>query len=107
MARMNTFLAGLAWVYPLVLLSVVIAIAAASLVGLVQVLSTRDDAFFVVDREKSKWSMLMGGALLAAVASYFLRMDMLWVIGGVIAGLYWFDVRPSIRDVLDNASGSW
>ena len=32
---------------------------------------------------------------------------MLWVIAAVIVGIYWQDVRPSIRDVLDNSSGSW
>ena len=29
------------------------------------------------------------------------------IIAAVIVGIYWQDVRPAIRDVLDNSSGSW
>lgn len=75
--------------------------------GLAQLAMTRDDAFMVIDREKKNWLMLMGGALALSLLSLLVRMEMLWVIAAVIVGIYWQDIRPSIKDVLDNSSGSW
>ena len=75
--------------------------------GLAQLAATRDDAFIVIDREKKNWLMLMGGALALSLLSLLVRMEMLWVIAAVIVGIYWQDIRPSIKDVLDNSSGSW
>ena len=76
--------------------------------GLITVAGTRDDAFTVIDRQKQNWLMLTGGATGAALLSLFVpTVMMLWIIAAVIVGIYWQDVRPAIRDVLDNSSGSW
>ncbi|KAB1504445.1 DUF2516 family protein [Corynebacterium sp. 320] len=82
-------------------------VLAFAVVGGVQIAITRDDAFMVIDRQKQNWLMLMGGALVLVVLSFLPGLQMLWIIAAVIVGVYWQDVRPSLRDVLDNASGSW
>lgn len=75
--------------------------------GLAQLAITRGDAFTVIDRDKKNWLMLMGGAFALSLLSLLVRMELLWVIAAVITGIYWQDIRPSIKDVLDNSSGSW
>lgn len=75
--------------------------------GAITVATTRDDAFMVIDRQKQKWLLLCVGAAVAAGLSLVANIMMLWVVAAVIVGVYWQDVRPSIKDVLDNSSGSW
>lgn len=82
-------------------------VLALAVIGLIQLLSTRNDAFTVIDREKQNWLMLMGGASALGLLSMFVGMEILWVIAAVIVGIYWQDIRPAIRDVMDNSSGSW
>ncbi|HJD90703.1 MAG TPA: DUF2516 family protein [Corynebacterium urealyticum] len=73
-----------------------------------QVAMTRDDAFEVINRKKQNWLLLGGGAALTGLLGIFGGgFFPLWIIGAVIVGIYWQDVRPAIRDVLDNASGAW
>lgn len=70
--------------------------------GAIQVLMTRDDAFTVIDRSKQNWLLLLGGTAVGVmVLGPFLGF--IWIIGAVIVGIYWQDIRPSIRDVLGNA----
>lgn len=97
----------LANVYMGINLALAVAIFVLAAVGLAQLASTRDDAFMVIDREKQNWLMLMGGALALSILSFFIAIELLWIIAAVIVGIYWQDVRPAIRDVLDNAGGSW
>ena len=61
----------------------------------------------MIDREKQNWSMLMGAAVALSILSFFISIELLWIIAAVIVGIYWQDVRPAIRDVLGNAGGSW
>ncbi|MEY8566254.1 DUF2516 family protein [Corynebacterium sp.] len=70
--------------------------------GAVQVAVTRDDAFTVIDRSKQNWLLLLGGSALGVLLLGTV-VSMVWIIGAVIVGIYWQDIRPSIRDVLGNA----
>ena len=105
---MDSVFSTLPWVYYGVNLLATIAVLGLAVFGLVTVAMTRDDAFLVIDRQKQNWLMLTGGAAVAAGLSLLMpTVMMLWVIAAVIVGIYWQDVRPAIRDVLDNSSGSW
>lgn len=97
----------LANVYMGINLALAVAVFVLAAVGLAQLASTRDDAFMVIDREKQNWLMLMGGAVALSILSFFIAIELLWIIAAVIVGIYWQDVRPAIRDVLDNSGGSW
>ncbi len=90
-------------------LIVTVLVGILAIVGFFDVLRTRPDAYMVIDRKKENWLMMMGGAsALALVSSYLSQsVGMLAIIAAVMVGIYWQDVRPSIRDVLGNASGSW
>ena len=81
-----------------------------ALVGLFLVLSTRPDAFDAADRKsRGTWAAMLGGS------AFFLLLSPLgWMLfgipiiaGAVITGVYWMDVRPQIRGILDNAQGGW
>ncbi|MGN0097500.1 MAG: DUF2516 family protein [Corynebacterium sp.] len=70
--------------------------------GAIQVAMTRDDAFTVIDRSKQNWLLLLGGSALGVLLLGTV-ISMVWIVGAVIVGIYWQDIRPSIRDVLGNA----
>lgn len=84
-------------------LAVMLVVVVAAVWGAVQVAMTRDDAFMVIDRSKQNWLLLLGGAGLV-VLLLGPRIAMVWIAGAVIVGVYWQDMRPAIRDVLDNSS---
>ncbi|CAB0488548.1 DUF2516 family protein [Corynebacterium diphtheriae] len=77
-------------------------IAVCGVVGAVLVAATRADAFEAADRQnKWVWTALLGGSALALFSGFpFLS----W-IGIVIIGLYWFDVRPQITNILNGNYG--
>ncbi|MGJ0182071.1 DUF2516 family protein [Corynebacterium glyciniphilum] len=77
-------------------------VAIAAVWGAIQVAMTRDDAFTVIDRSKQNWLLLLGGSALGVLVLGPL-ISMVWIVGAVIVGIYWQDIRPSIRDVLGNA----
>ncbi|MDO4631532.1 MAG: DUF2516 family protein [Corynebacterium sp.] len=77
-------------------------IAISALVGAVLVASTREDAFTVAERH-NKW--IWAGLLLLSSVALFAHMEFLSWIGVVITGLYWFDVRPQINDILNGNYG--
>lgn len=104
---MNTVFTAFYYAYSGITLALAVAIFVLAATGLAQLLSTRDDAFTVIDREKQNWSMLMGAAVALSILSFFISIELLWIIAAVIVGIYWQDVRPAIRDVLGNAGGSW
>lgn len=67
-------------------------------VGAVLALMTREDAFRAGDRmTKMSWV-----ALLAASSAVLIMpiSTMLTWIGAVVIGVYWFDVRPQLRDII-------
>lgn len=86
------------------------ALSLFALVGFFLVLRTRPDAFDAADRKsKGVWAGLLFGS---AIFLFFpvigwLLLGIPIIAGLVITGIYWMDVRPQIRDILDNAQGSW
>lgn len=72
------------------------------LAGAVMAALTRDDAFEAADRQ-NKWIWVSILALSSLVLH--LNFPFLSWIGIVIIGLYWFDVRPQIKDILSGNYG--
>lgn len=76
------------------------ALALLGVWGAEQVATTREDAFEVADRNKMLWCGIL--VLSAIVCLLGARAMFLAVIGMVVIGLYWCDVRPQIRDILND-----
>ena len=69
-----------------------------AIVGAVLAAATREDAFRAGDRQ-GKWvwvGLLAGSAVAMATGMPFLS----W-IGAVITGVYWFDVRPQLKAIIN------
>lgn len=69
-----------------------------AIVGAVLAAATREDAFRAGDRQ-GKWvwvGLLAGSAVAMATGMPFLS----W-IGTVITGVYWFDVRPQLKAIIN------
>lgn len=69
-----------------------------AIVGAILAATTREDAFRAGDR-KDKWvwvGLLAGSAVAMATGLAFLS----W-IGAVITGVYWFDVRPQLKAIIN------
>ncbi len=89
-------------VFSLVIRGIYLLIAIAGFVGAAMVATTREDAFDVADRQ----SKLIWVALLAVSGfALLLGLPFLTWIGMVIVGLYWWDVRPQIKSILDGNAG--
>ena len=69
-----------------------------AIVGAVLAAATREDAFRAGDRQgKGVWvGLLAGSAVAMATGMLFLS----W-IGTVITGVYWFDVRPQLKAIIN------
>lgn len=98
------------WIEIIFRIGLPVLVAVAAIIGLIMVLTTRADAFDAADRKsKGVWAGLLGGS------AVFLAFPMIgWMMLGipiiaamVITGIYWLDVRPQIRGILDNAQGGW
>ncbi|AKE40462.1 putative secreted protein [Corynebacterium kutscheri] len=77
-------------------------LAISGVIGVILVLATRADAFEVADRQpKYVWAAL----LLASAFALMLQIRFLSWAGIVIIGLYWFDVRPQINNILNGKFG--
>lgn len=73
-------------------------LALTAIVGAVLAAATREDAFRAGDRQ-GKWvwvGLLAGSAVAMATGMPFLS----W-IGTVITGVYWFDVRPQLKAIIN------
>lgn len=79
-----------------------LAIALAGLVGAVLAATTRDDAYDAADRQ-GKW--VWTGILVLSSVVVATKMPFLSWIGMVVIGLYFFDVRPQIKDILHGNYG--
>lgn len=78
-------------------------IALAGFIGAFLVATTREDAFEVAGRQsKLIWTALLG------VSGFALALELPFLawIGMVIIGLYWWDVRPQIQNIL-SGNGGW
>ena len=74
------------------------ALAIAAIVGLIMVVMTREDAFPAGDRQpKMIWAAILGGSAFAML----LPLPILSWIGAVATGVYWFDVRPQLRSIIN------
>lgn len=74
------------------------AVSLFALVGAVLAAMTREDAFRAGDRQ-NKWvwvGLLVGSALLMNLPLPFVS----W-IGAIITGVYWFDVRPQLKAIIN------
>lgn len=105
-----TILVVYQWIDIIFRLAVPMLCAVFAVIALVLVLTTRADAFDAADRKsKGIWAGLLAGS------AVFLGFPVLgWAMLGipiiaamVITGIYWMDVRPQIKSILDNAQGSW
>ena len=73
-------------------------LALTAIIGAILAATTREDAFRAGDR-KDKWvwvGLLAGSAVAMATGMPFLS----W-IGAVITGVYWFDVRPQLKAIIN------
>lgn len=73
-------------------------LALTAIVGAVLAATTREDAFRAGDRQ-GKWvwvGLLAGSAVAMATGLAFLS----W-IGAVVTGVYWFDVRPQLKAIIN------
>ncbi|AZA14516.1 DUF2516 family protein [Corynebacterium choanae] len=85
----------------LIILALHLAITLAGIVGATQIAFTRDDAFTAADRKpKWQWFAMVALSTLAVVSQIWL----LSIVGVVIIGIYYFDVRPQIKDLLSGNS---
>ena len=74
------------------------ALAIAAIVGLIMVVMTREDAFTAGDRQpKMIWAAILGGSAFAMI----LPLPILSWVGAVATGVYWFDVRPQLRSIIN------
>lgn len=77
-------------------------LSVAAIAGAVQVSVTREDAFEAADRQQ-KW--LWFAFLMCAAFAIFFHVPLLNWIGIVVVGVYFFDVRPQIKDILTGNYG--
>jgi ABC-type antimicrobial peptide transport system permease subunit len=49
------------------------------------------------------WILALGGSALAILIFIPAGVGFIWIIGAVVVGVYWQDVRPAVREVLGNA----
>lgn len=74
------------------------AVSLFALIGAVLAAMTREDAFRAGDRQ-NKWvwvGLLFGSALVMNLPLPFVS----W-IGAIITGVYWFDVRPQLKAIIN------
>lgn len=98
------------WVDTIFRIGLPMLLAIAAIAGLVMVLTTRADAFDAADRKsKGVWAAMLGGsaAFLAFPMIGWMMLGIPIIASLVITGIYWLDVRPQIRGILDNAQGGW
>ena len=74
------------------------AVSLFALIGAVLAAMTREDAFRAGDRQNTwVWvGLLVGSALVMNLPLPFVS----W-IGAIITGIYWFDVRPQLKAIIN------
>ncbi|WCZ31700.1 DUF2516 family protein [Corynebacterium massiliense] len=83
-------------------------VALAGIAGTISAAMTRDDAFDAADRQsKTIWVVLLAASSIALVLTTVTAgaVFMLSIIGAVVIGVYWCDVRPQIRSILNGTYG--
>ena len=73
-------------------------LALTAIIGAILAATTREDAFRAGDRQgKWVWVGLLAGSTVAMATG----MPFLSWIGTVITGVYWFDVRPQLKAIIN------
>ena len=73
-------------------------LALTAIIGAILAAATREDAFRAGDRQgKWVWVGLLAGSTVAMATG----MPFLSWIGAVITGVYWFDVRPQLKAIIN------
>lgn len=83
-------------------------VALAGMIGGGLALATREDAFPAGDRmPKLAWVALLFGSAIVIMLNILAggNIPILPWIGIVIIGVYWFDVRPQLRSLIDGTYG--
>ena len=73
-------------------------LALTAIIGAILAATTREDAFRAGDRQ-NKWvwvGLLFGSAVVMNLPLPFVS----W-IGAIITGVYWFDVRPQLKAIIN------
>ena len=73
-------------------------LALTAIIGAILAATTREDAFRAGDR-KDKWVWV--GLLAGSTVAMATGMPFLSWIGAVITGVYWFDVRPQLKAIIN------
>ncbi|APT83903.1 hypothetical protein CAQU_01100 [Corynebacterium aquilae DSM 44791] len=82
-----------------------IALALVAGWGAITAALTRADAFEVAGRQaKPIWVAILGICTVVMIVPF--RMSILAIVACVFIGIYWFDVRPQLKEILNN-SGGW
>ncbi|MEZ2189747.1 DUF2516 family protein [Corynebacterium sp. CCM 9204] len=68
------------------------------IIGAALCAATREDAYTAADRQQ-KWVWV--GLLVGSGIALFLVIPFMYWAGMVIIGIYWFDVRPELKDIVD------
>lgn len=80
-----------------------ILVGVAGIVGVVLASTTRADAFEAAGRQpKMAWAAI----LFVSSAALLLRIPFVAWFGAVAVGIYWFDVRPQLKDIVQGG-GAW
>lgn len=88
-------------IIPYIEFYIYLAIAVCGLAGAATAFITRADAFTAADRQPGYiWGAMLVGSSIALA----LRLPIVSWVGMVVIGIYWFDVRPQIRDILSGNS---
>lgn len=78
------------------------AVGVAGLVGAVFAATTRPDAFEAAGRQsKAAWVAILAVSALACLV----RLPFIAWFGAVAIGIYFFDVRPQVKQILDGNYG--
>ncbi len=81
------------------------AVGIAGIVGAIVALTMREDAFQAGDRQsKLVWVAMLAGS--AFVAFAYPLLTFLSFIGAVVIGIFWFDVRPQLKGII-NGDNLW
>lgn len=78
-----------------------LTVAICGVVGAATAFITRADAFTAADRQPRH---IWGAMLVASSVALAFGMPIVSWVGMVVIGIYWFDVRPQIRDILSGNS---
>ncbi|KAA8722285.1 DUF2516 family protein [Corynebacterium spheniscorum] len=76
-------------------------VALSGIIGAVTAFITRADAFTAADRQPGH---IWGAMLIGSAGALIIGIPIVSWVGMVVIGIYWFDVRPQIKDILSGNS---